>query len=440
VPGSVLAIRREDKNIWERRVALTPEAVGQLVKEHGMQVLLQPAPRRVFTDVEYEDAGASVHEDLAPADVVLAIKEVPTALLLPEKTYMFFSHTIKGQAHNMAMLRRLMELRCNLIDYERVVDDQNRRLIFFGWYAGVAGMVETLWMLNQRLRLLGHESPFRGIKHAYEYVDMNELEASVKEAGQRIHEKGLPQWITPFVCGFLGYGHVSRGAQHVYDLLPTVEVAPGDLAGLAERKDLPRDRLMKVVFHEVDLVEPIDPARRFDLQEYYDHPSRYESIFERHVVHLHLLINGVFWTEAYPRFLTRDFLKRWFEGKPQPKLLGIGDITCDIDGSLACTVRSTEPDKPCFVYDPCSGEGVDGLEGPGVPVMAVDNLPCELPREASRTFSAVLSRFVPDILKADFSKAYQEIVLPEPIRRALILRRGELTPPYGYLERFVKQG
>jgi alpha-aminoadipic semialdehyde synthase len=430
----LIGIRREDKNAWERRVALTPEAVRHLIEVDGLRVRVQPSPRRIFPDEAYVSVGAELDEDLDPCRVVFAVKEVPIERFAEGQAYMFFSHTIKGQAYNMPMLARMRERRCSLLDYERVVDEQNRRLIFFGWYAGVAGMIDTLCMVDERLRALGHDSPFRGVKPAWKYTDMAELEAAVREIGERIHRKGLPAWLSPFVCGFLGYGHVSRGAQHIWDLMPTVEIRPSELSNLDPNR---RNVLYKVVYHESDLVEPRDPSKRFDLQEYYQHPGRYQSRFHEQLPYLRLVINGIYWTEAYPRFVTKAALKKLFSGRITPRLLGIGDISCDIGGSIECTTHATHSDAPFFVYDPLEDATIPGVEGFGVSVMAVDNLPCELPAEASRTFSSVLTPFVPAIARADYGAAYEEILLPPPIRTSLLLLGGELTPPYRYLESFL---
>ena len=146
-----IGIRREDKNIWESRTPLTPEQIKELSKDEHIGFIVQKSKTRAYSDNEYEKAGALVQEDLSPSSVVLAIKEIPIEFFQPKKTYIFFSHTIKGQKYNMPMLKRMMDLQCTLIDYEKIVDDKGRRLLFFGNYAGYAGMIDTLWALGQRL-------------------------------------------------------------------------------------------------------------------------------------------------------------------------------------------------------------------------------------------------------------------------------------------------
>jgi saccharopine dehydrogenase (NAD+, L-lysine forming) len=200
----ILGIRREDKNAWERRAPLMPEHVGRLIADHGVGVRVQPSTIRAFPDEAYAAVGATVAEDLTPCDVILAIKEIPVDALLAGKTYLFFSHTIKGQARNMPMLARLMELGTTLIDYEPITDDAGHRLIFFGRFAGIAGMIDTLWALGRRLESEGLSSPFAEIRPAHRYADLDEARAAVAEAGRKIARDGLPNTLHPLVVGVSG--------------------------------------------------------------------------------------------------------------------------------------------------------------------------------------------------------------------------------------------
>lgn len=431
----VIGIRLEDKNRWERRVALTPQAVGVLMGRGDLDVHVQSSPIRAFRDDEYRAAGASVVPELGGCDVVFAVKEVPIHLFREGTTYVFFSHTVKGQHHNMPMLRALMDKRCSLIDYERVVDEKNRRLIFFGWFAGAAGMIETLTLLGKRLAWLGHATPFLGVHPAHDYPDLHAAEEGIRRVGRRLQQELLPAGLAPLVFGIAGYGNVSQGAQHILHFLPFEEIQPSDLPALRQRRDPPRDRVFKVVFREEDMAEDRE-GLPFDLQRYYREPARFRGTFERHVPHLDVLVNGIFWTGAYPRLLSLDLLRRHTE-ENRLRLSVIGDISCDIDGSVECTVKSTTPDVPAFVWDPLTGVATDGHEGPGVAVMAVDNLPCELPREASEAFSAALLPHAAAIAHAEWSAPTEALVLPDPIRRALILHRGALTPEYRFMERYL---
>ncbi len=431
-------MRREDKNPWERRVPLTPSAVGSLVRNHGVAVTVQPSPIRVFADQDYAAAGATVQEDLSDCPLVLAVKEIPKELLQADRAYVFFSHTIKGQPYNMDLLRRLVELRCTLIDYECIVDDTGRRLVFFGRHAGLAGMIDTLWVLGRRLLVAGHRTPLADLKLAFEYPNLAAAKEAISVAGERLRAEPLPQELAPLVVGFAGYGNVSSGAQEILDLLPVESVRPEELARVATASPPPRDRLFKVVFHERDLVAPREEAGRFELHDYYQHPEKYRSIFEAHARHLTVLVNAIFWTDKYPRLVTNEQLARWFSASPQEtRLKVIADISCDINGSVQCTTKATTPGSPVYVYDPATGRNTDGYEGEGLAMMTTDCLPCELPAEASESFTNSLLPYVPAMASADWSLPFDQLDLPAPIKRAVVLSRGELTPPFRYMEKFL---
>ncbi len=431
-----IGIRLEDKNEWERRTPLIPAHVEKLKQAHDIAVSVQASPIRAFTNEEYMQAGATVVKDLSACPVVLAIKEIPSELLERGKTYVYFSHTIKGQRDNMPMLRRLLDLGCQLIDYEKIIDKNGRRLVFFGNYAGLAGMIDTLWALGQRLAWDGIETPFREIRQTHQYATLDEAKAAVREVSLRITQEGLPSALTPLICGFAGYGNVSRGAQQVFDLLPVREIAPSALATFREHDP---HHVYKAVFKENHMVEPIAVDESFELQDYYDHPEKYRSRFESYVPYLTVLVNGIFWTDRYPRLVTRPFLKELFSQPEQPRLRVIGDISCDIEGSVECNLRATTPGDPIYVYDPLTEQTRDGHRGRGVVVLAVDNLPCELPRESSTHFSTTLMPFVPEIARADYSVPFDQTGLSPTVQRAVITWHGRLTPDYQYLEEFLKE-
>ncbi|MHB8094735.1 MAG: bifunctional lysine ketoglutarate reductase /saccharopine dehydrogenase family protein [Candidatus Aminicenantales bacterium] len=427
-----IGIRREDINKWERRVPLIPSHVRELIKSRGIEIYVQPSAIRIFPDADYAAEGARVQENICPSRVVFAIKEIPLESLEKDKTYIFFSHTAKGQPHNMPMLRKMMDLGCSLIDYERIVDERGRRILFFGGFAGQAGMIDTLWALGRRLELEGVKTPFLGLDQTWRYASLVDAVEKVAATAREIDQKGLPDRLRPLACGFLGYGHVSRGAQDVFDHLPCDEVRPADLPGLFEKTPKARG-LYKVVFKEEDMVRPIERGRAFDLQDFYDHPEKYESIVERSIPYLTLLVNGIFWTPRFPKYLTRKFLRGLYAGKTAPRLKVIGDITCDINGSLESTVKATDSENPCYVYDPANDRALTGFEGRGPVVMAVYNLPAELPLESSSYFSGGLKEYVPAIASADYRGEFGACGLPPEIRRAVILYRGRLTPAYSYL-------
>jgi len=192
-----IGVRREDKSAWERRVPVTPRVIEELWREHKIRTIVQPSSIRAFPDDEFLAAGAVVQDDLSTCPVVFAIKEIPPDLLHPGQVYVYFSHVIKGQPHNMPMLQRILDLGCTLIDYEKVVDQEGRRLIFFGWHAGVAGMLETLWALGKRLEWEGVATPLTRLRHAYEYHDLAEAKEDVRRASEAIKADGLPAEILP---------------------------------------------------------------------------------------------------------------------------------------------------------------------------------------------------------------------------------------------------
>jgi Alanine dehydrogenase/PNT, N-terminal domain len=354
---SLIGIRREDKSEWERRVPVTPEDAAEL-RKHGIQVVAQTSAIRAFTDEEFVQAGVTVQEDLSPCPVILGIKEMPEDSFEPDKTYVFFAHVIKGQPYNMPMLQRMLDLGCTLIDYERVVDEKNRRLIFFGWHAGMAGMIDTLWTLGQRLAWEGIPNPFTELRQTHTYHDLAEAKGALARVRAKIETKGLPETLTPLILGVAGYGNVSRGAQEMLDLLPIHEIEPEEVAKIAAGTDDARHHIYKVVFKEWHMVTPAAPDGTFELQDYYDHPEKYRGVFEQYIPYLTVLVNAIFWTSRYPRLVTKAYLKALFEGEAKPRLRVIGDISCDVDGAIECTVKSTEPGDPVYVYNPLTGEAI----------------------------------------------------------------------------------
>ncbi|NPV10685.1 MAG: hypothetical protein HPY57_02725 [Ignavibacteria bacterium] len=430
----IIGIRREDKSIWERRTPLIPSDVKELIENLGIKILVQPSEIRIFKDEEYLQAGAEISEDLSNAELIFGVKEIPPEKILPEKTYVFFAHVIKGQKHNMPMLQKLMDLKCNLIDYERIVDEQGRRLIFFGKYAGYAGLVETFYALGKKLDLMGINNPFNKLKQPYEYSSVEEAKDALKRIGEEISEKGLPDEVLPLTVGFAGYGNVSKGAQEFFDILPHKEITPEALLENYESLRNEKHHLIKIVFKEKDTVRRREGE--FNLQEFFTNPENYQSDFEKYLPNLRVLLNCIFWTEKYPRLVTKKFLLA--NPEISKSLLVIGDISCDIEGAIEITYKATQPDNPCFTFNPFENKFYDDVQKDGIVVMAVDNLPCEFSREASSEFSKVLKNFIPQILKNHFDKDFSELNLPYPIKKAIILHKGKLTEEYKYIEKYLK--
>ncbi len=434
--STYIGIRHEDKYAAERRSPLTPWHVARLVKEKKLDFIIQRSPKRVFTEHEYLDAGARVCDSLQECSVIFGIKEIPIDAFEPGKTYAFFAHVIKGQPYNMPMLRRMMELKCSLIEYERIVDEQGKRLIFFGKYAGFAGMINSLWSLGQRLLWMGIDNPFSRITQTRHYHSLAEARAAVSEVGRRIAEEGLPDFLQPLTIGFTGYGNVSTGAQEIAALLPSVEISPAELLTLHQRPHLPNNLIYKIVFREENMFQPADSKASFDLNEYFTQPNKYLSRFDEYIPHLSVLMNCMYWDNRYPRIVTRDYLEELYAAG-EPKLKVIGDITCDANGSVECTHKGAAIENPVFVYNPYTRTPTDGFAGPGILVMAVDILPSELPRDSSSAFADALMSFVKPIAQADYDASLDDIDLPHAIKKALILHKGELTHSYKYLEKYL---
>ena len=436
--GARIGIRREDMYQWERRVPLIPDHLRELTDGAGLSFAVQSSDKRAFSDDEYRAAGMDVIESLTDCPIVIGLKEIPVSVLEEGKAYVFFSHTIKGQSGNMPMLRRCLDLGCTVIDYERIVDDENRRLVFFGNYAGLAGMIDTLWTLGRRLAWEGIANPLEGIRQASTYANLNEAKTAVREAGKRIASEGLPAEISPLVIGIAGYGNVSKGAQEILDLLTTVEISPADLLRDSAPPSGPDRAAVKVVFREEDTVLPLVGGKPFDLEEYRAYPERYRAAFERYLPRLHALVNCIYWEAKYPRLVTAEAIRSLYE-EGQSALRVIGDISCDVEGSIEVTVKACEPDDPVYVYEPQTGTIRSGIEGVGPVMMTVEILPSELPREASSYFGAILKGFVPAIAVADYRADFDALALPPELKRAVICHRSKLAPDYRYLERHLSR-
>jgi len=420
---------------WERRTPLIPAHVKELAQGTGLQFIIQSSDMRAYSDDEYRKAGLLVAADLRECPVIIALKEILVDVLEKDKVYVFFTHVIKGQPANMPMLQQALDLGCTIIDYERIADDSHRRLIAFGSYAGLAGMIDTLWALGDRLAWEGIANPFEPLTEASEYSDLAAAKVSIRAIGETIRTEGLPKSIAPLTIGIAGYGNVSKGAQEILDLLPITDIEPADL--LAGK--LPANvgnTILKVVFHEEDTVLPLVKDKAFELQEFYDHPERYRAAFERYLPLLTALVNCIYWESKYPRLVTIESARKLY-ADGQPKLRVIGDISCDVAGGVEITVKATEPDNPIYVYDPETGSIRSGVEGNGPVMMAIDILPSELPRESSAYFSDILKRFVPHIATADYSVDSETLDLPAPLKRAVICHRGDLTPDYQYIEKYL---
>jgi alpha-aminoadipic semialdehyde synthase len=434
VTQGIIGIRRETKDDTQRRSPLSPRHVKELVRAKRVEVIVEPWEQRIHRDDEYRRAGATISDDLSKANIVFGIKEVAPSFLDGNQTYCFFSHTVKGQAYNMPMLRAMMDHRNTLLDYELVRDATGKRLVCFGEFAGFAGMVDTLWALGKRLQWEGIPSPFHRIRYATEYGSLQDARSELRSVGQRIREKGLDRRLVPFVCGFTGYGRVSRGALRMFKHLPVEEITPADLPSLYRKGSASNRVLYAVTYRKPDMYRPKRAGYPFDLQEFRRTPARYVSRLKESLPYLTLLLNGIFWEPGVPRLMTKAFARSLYGRRRHPRLRVIGDITCDIRGSVELTVATTDSTDPIYVYNPVTGKARRGWKGRGPVILAVDKLPTEFPREASDAFGTQLMPFVPHLAWTDFNRGVAELAVPPEFRNAVILHKGKLTRRYNYLK------
>ena len=398
----LVGLLREGRTPPDRRVALTPKKCVELQATYpGVRVRVQPSPHRAYADQEYRDLGLEVAEDLTPCDILLGVKEVPVAELLPGKTYLFFSHTVKQQPQNRALLQAVLRERITLLDYELLTNAAGERIVAFGRYAGIVGAYNGLLTYGRKHGLYD-------LKPAYQCVDMDDMQEEFFKI------KTLP----PIKLAVTGSGRVAGGALEVLDKMGLRQVSVHDY--------LHRDFRQPVYaqLRSPDYHRRLD-GRAWDTAHFHQHPAQYGSTFARFLPLTDLLIACAYWHPAAPRLFAEADTQR-----PDFKLNTIADVTCDVNGSIPLTKRSSTITAPAFDYNPATGE----LEAPyarptNITLMAVDNLPCELPRNASRDFGRqLLDQVFPHLLGGDAAGV---------VARATIAASGQLRPRYDYLASYV---
>ncbi|CAH1390157.1 unnamed protein product [Nezara viridula] len=442
--GKVIAIRREDQSVWERRAALAPLHVRKLTRA-GVKVIVQPANRRAYPTQAYLKAGAIIQEDISEASVIFGIKQVPVDLLLPDKTYCMFSHTIKAQESNMPMLDAMLEKNIRLIDYEKLVDEVGQRVVAFGKWAGVAGMLNIFHGLGLRLLALGHHTPFMHIGPAHNYRNSSMANQSVRDIGYEIALGMLPKSIGPLTFVFTGSGNVSQGAQEVFQELPHEYVPPEMLQKVAEH-GAPN----KVYGCEVRRRHYLErkSGGGFDHDEYEKCPDDYISTFSKKIAPFaSVIVNGIYWAVGSPKLLTlpdakallRPMHAPWLpcsEGAPPlpHRLLAICDISADPGGSIEFMNECTTIDTPFCLYDADRNKDTKSFKGPGVLVCSIDNMPTQLPKESTDFFGELVLPYVSDIITSDATKPLEEHNFQTPVYNAIITSNGKLTPNFEYIQ------
>lgn len=393
-------IIKERKNPPDRRVVFTPSELVKLKEQFPeAEIKVESSDIRVFSDDEYRKLGFEVSDDLSDCDVLLGVKEVPVDALMPNKKYFFFSHTIKKQAYNQKLLVACLEKNIGLIDHETIVNAANHRLIGFGRYAGIVGAYNG----------------FRAFGMKYELFNLPKAETLADKAAlvERLRRPMLP----PVKIVLTGIGKVGMGAKEILEAMKIKQVSVDDY--LTKSYDKP-------VFTQIDV---LDYNKRKDRtimskEDFYKNPQDYVSDFERFTKVSDIYIAGHFYGNGAPAILTRDMLNA-----PENKIKVVADISCDVEGPIECTLRSSTIAEPFYGYYPSEGKEVDVNHPGAIVVMAVDNLPCELPKDASEGFGQM---FLEHVIPAFYNNDKDGI-----LERAIITENGKLTERFKYLQDYV---
>ncbi|XP_074759269.1 alpha-aminoadipic semialdehyde synthase, mitochondrial [Athene noctua] len=441
---SVLAIRREDVNAWERRAPLAPKHVKELT-QMGYKVLVQPSNRRAIHEKDYVKAGGIIQEDISEASLIIGVKRPPEDKLIPKKNYAFFSHTIKAQEANMPLLDEILKQEIRLFDYEKMVDHKGMRVVAFGKWAGVAGMINILHGLGLRFLALGHHTPFMHIGMAHNYRNSSQAVQAVRDAGYEISLGLMPKSVGPLTFVFTGTGNVSKGAQEMFNALPCEFVEPHELKEVSRSGDL-RKVYGTVLSRHHHLVRKRDGL--YDPVDYDKHPELYTSRFNTDIApYTTCLINGIYWEQHTPRLLSRQDAQNLLvpvrsaagatEGCPElpHKLLAICDISADTGGSIEFMTECTTIDSPFCMYDADQHIIHDSVEGSGILMCTIDNLPAQLPIEATEYFGDMLFPYIEEMLLSEGSEPLESQNYSAVVRDAVIASNGSLTAKYKYIQK-----
>ncbi|TKS55611.1 NAD(P)-dependent oxidoreductase [Mesohalobacter halotolerans] len=396
-----IGIIKERKSPPDRRVVFSPHQLKNIENTYkALQFVVEPSDIRIFSDESYRNHGILVKEDLSDCDVLLGVKEVPIDALIPNKSYFFFSHTIKKQDYNRKLLQAILQKNINLHDHEVITDSKGNRLIGFGRYAGLVGAYNGL-------RLLGKMHQSFELPKVENLPDLNavlvELDAIT---------------IPNIKIILTGSGKVARGAREILEHLKIKEVSVEDY--LSKMYQEPVYTIAKVM----DYNKRKDGSAG-DVKRFFKDPTPYESDFMKFAKVSDLFIAGHFYGDNAPFLFTRQDAKH-----PDFNIKIVADISCDIDGPVASTIRPSTIDNPFYGYDPVNEKEVDFRNENAIGVMAVDNLPCELPKDASEGFGDMFAKHV---IPAFFNHDKDCI-----LERSLITHEGKLTKRFSYLQDFVE--
>ena len=395
----VIGLIREGKIPADNRVALTPGQCKWLMKHFAdVRILAQSSGHRCFPDKEYVQAGVGIIEDLGGCNLLLGIKEIPVADLLPGKKYIFFSHTRKKQPHNRSLLQAMVALKNTLIDYECLEHADGQRIIGFGFFAGIVGAHNGIMAYGNRT----------GSFHLGRV-------AEVKDYRELIHTYfGLK--LPPVKIAVTGSGRVAHGILEIMNLMDVQEVEPDEYTA--------REFTYPVYVHlkGYDLYRHAVTGK-YNRDDFHKHADQYVCLFENYCNHTDILMNGIYWDASIPRLFSMDTLKQ-----PGFRIQTIADITDDTKGSIPCNLGDGTIDDPVYGVNKLSGLITKPYAEGSVDVMAVGNLPNELPRDASRYFGEQMIKYVLDDIRKGGS---------ETIERATILKDGALTETFSYLSDYA---
>ena len=396
-------IIKERKNPPDRRVVFTPEELVRLQNEHPEAVIkVESSDIRIFNDDAYRNLGIEVADDISDCDVFFGVKEIPVDYLIPNKKYFFFSHTIKKQVHNRKLLQAILEKNIELYDHETIVDADNRRLIGFGRYAGIVGAYNGFRAF--------------GIKYDLFNIAKAETLKSKEDLIVRLKRQILPN----IKIVLTGHGKVGMGAKEILDGMKLKQVSADDFLNKIYTEP---------VYTQIDVLDynkRIDGTTPEDNHDFYKHPEAYTSNFERFTKVADIFMAGHFHGNGAPDILTREMLQA-----VDCKIKVVADISCDTDGPIACTIRSSTIAEPFYGYLPNENKEVPYSHPASIMVMAVDNLPCELPKDASEGFGEM---FMKHVIPAFFNGDRDGI-----LQRAKITENGKLTERFAYLQDYVEE-
>ena len=398
-----IGLIREGKVPPDTRVAFTPQQCRYILDHfHDVDIVVEPAPVRCFSDAQYEAVGVRMSNDLTDRDVLFGIKEVPISKLIPGKTYCFFSHTKKAQPYNQPLMRALLDKGIRLIDYECLTHADGQRILGFGLFAGIVGA-------HNGLRTWGKKTGLFDLPTAHSIGFYEALRTSY--AGLKL-PAGLKIAVT-------GSGKVASGVVEVMAHLDVELVEPEDY--VRTDYDYPVYVLLKGRTLYTRRGEGI-----YHRDDFHKHPESYHCLFPNYLPHTDILMNGIYWVEGIPRLFTPEDIRRRYH-----RLSVIADITCDENGSVPINLGASTIADPVYGVDRMTGARAEPYQ-PGtdtIDVMAVDNLPNELPRDASQYFGDHLIKYVlPEMLKER----------SDLLERATMCSGGALTPAFSYLEEYAR--